>query len=48
MAWTPLKTLPYDGKHKVTDKLPKPNTQLCINCKESIGGAATYADGKWY
>lgn len=49
MAWTPLKTLPDDGKHNVTEKLPEPNVQLSIDCKEDIGGAATFGeDGKWY
>lgn len=49
MAWTPLKILPYDGEHKVSEKLPEPNVQLSIDCKEPIGGAATFGeDGKWY
>ena len=49
MAWKPLKVLPYDGKHDVSEKLPIPNTLLCIDCKESIGGVATLGDdGKWY
>ena len=44
-----LKVLPYDGSHDVSEKIPEPNTQLSIECEESIGGAATYGDdGKWY
>lgn len=39
----------YDGKHSVDEAMPEPNIQLCIECKEPIGGAvALGSDGKWY
>jgi hypothetical protein len=53
MALRLLNFLPDDGYHKVSEKLPEPNTLLHIRCAENKdnvgGGAATYGeDGQWY
>ena len=42
-------SLPCDGVHSVTDRMPTPGVFLHVWCESGQDGDATYAeDGKWY